>query len=126
MSGNPAAGVNLGPLADFPDGSHRVVRVGRREIGVFRIGSDFHALPNLCPHQLGPLCEAVSTTGTVEATPNAQGGWDREFVRVGQIIQCPWHQLEYDITTGQCLAFPEIVLRRYDVVVEDEQIRLIA
>ncbi len=27
----------VGDLSDFPEGEHRVVRVGRREIGVFNI-----------------------------------------------------------------------------------------
>src|ERR671921_870326 len=41
----------LGPVGEFPEGTHQVVRVGNREVGVFNIGGDFHALPNLCPHQ---------------------------------------------------------------------------
>jgi nitrite reductase (NADH) small subunit len=41
----------VGNLSDFPEGSHRVVRVGRREIGVFNIGGELYGLPNVCPHQ---------------------------------------------------------------------------
>ncbi|HYZ02318.1 MAG TPA: Rieske 2Fe-2S domain-containing protein, partial [Candidatus Binatia bacterium] len=48
----------VGELADFPEGTHRVVRVGNREIGVFNIRGRFYGLPNLCPHQTGPVCEA--------------------------------------------------------------------
>jgi nitrite reductase (NADH) small subunit len=47
----------LGDLSDFPVGTHRVVKVGRREIGVFNIGGKLYGLPNVCPHQTGPLCE---------------------------------------------------------------------
>ena len=35
--------------------------------------------------------------------------WERE----GRIVVCPWHSLEFDITTGQCLAYPRVKLRRY-------------
>ena len=38
--------------ADFSEGTHRVVEVGRRKIGVFNVAGQFYALPNLCPHRL--------------------------------------------------------------------------
>ncbi len=41
----------VGNLSNFPEGSHRVVRVGRREIGVFNIGGELYGLPNVCPHR---------------------------------------------------------------------------
>jgi nitrite reductase (NADH) small subunit len=43
-------------------------------------------------------------------------------VKDGEVLVCPWHGLEYHIPTGQCLAFPNIKLRRYDVSVEDGQV----
>jgi nitrite reductase (NADH) small subunit len=106
----------VGDLADFPPGSHKVVRVGGRQIGVFNIVGTLYALPNLCPHQTGPLCETKRMTGTLEST--AATGWLRIWVRDGEIVTCPWHGLEYHVPTGQCLAFPEIRLRTYDVKVE--------
>ena len=47
----------IGDPSDFPPGTLRVVNVGRREIGVFNIGGKLYGLPNVCPHQTGPLCE---------------------------------------------------------------------
>jgi nitrite reductase/ring-hydroxylating ferredoxin subunit len=47
----------VGAITDFPEGSHKVVKVGRREIGIFNVGGRLYGLPNLCPHQTGPLCE---------------------------------------------------------------------
>jgi hypothetical protein len=44
----------VGPVSEFPDGSHRVVDIAGRQIGVFNIKGTFHALPNICPHQTGP------------------------------------------------------------------------
>ena len=52
-----------GSIDDFPPGTHRVVRLGRIEVGVFNVAGRFYALPNICPHQFGPLC-----TGTVNGT----------------------------------------------------------
>jgi nitrite reductase/ring-hydroxylating ferredoxin subunit len=106
----------IGVAVEFPEGTHRVVQVGNREIGVFRIKGQFYALPNLCPHQTGPLCEGKTLTGTT--TARAETGWKVEWVREGEIITCPWHGLQYHVPTGQCLAFPEITLRRYEVLEE--------
>ena len=40
----------IGNVSEFPEGSHRLVRIGRREIGVFNIGGELYGLPNVCPH----------------------------------------------------------------------------
>jgi nitrite reductase (NADH) small subunit len=110
----------VGKLADFPQGTHRVVRAGRREIGVFNIGGELHALPNICPHQTGPLCEGRIATGTLLA--DAETDWKPRWVLEDEVIACPWHGLEYHVPTGQCLAYPEITLRRYPVSVRDGDI----
>jgi nitrite reductase (NADH) small subunit len=106
----------VGRLTDFPEGTHRVVRVGRREIGVFNIGGRLYGLPNLCPHQTGPLCEGRRATGTLVS--DAASGWRPRWIMEGEIVVCPWHGLEYHVPTGRCLAYPEIQLRRYEVSVE--------
>ena len=53
----------VGRLADFPEGTHRVVSVDGRQVGVFNIGGRLYGLPNRCAHQGGPLCAARRTTG---------------------------------------------------------------
>jgi nitrite reductase/ring-hydroxylating ferredoxin subunit len=108
-------------VADFPPGAQRVVPVGNRTVGVFNINGAFYALPNLCPHQLGPLCRG-RVSGTLAASKET--GWKLEWVQEGEIITCPWHALEYHIPTGQCLAHPEVRLRSYEVWVEGDQVML--
>jgi nitrite reductase (NADH) small subunit len=110
----------VGKLADFPQGTHRIVRSGRREIGVFNIGGDLYALPNICPHQTGPLCQGRIATGTLLA--DATTDWKPRWAFEDEVIACPWHGLEYHVPTGQCLAYPEITLRRYPVSVRDGDI----
>lgn len=107
----------VGGVAEFPEGTHRVVRAGSREVGVFNIGGRFYGLPNVCPHQAGPLCTARRTQGTTVA--GAGSGWRTEWAMEGEVIACPWHGIEYHIPTGRCLVFPEIRLRTYPVVVRD-------
>jgi nitrite reductase (NADH) small subunit len=110
----------VGRVSDFPEGTHRVVSVDGREVGVFNIGGRLYGLLSRCAHQGGPLCTAQRTTGTLVA--DAESGWRPRWALDGEIVACPWHGLEYHVPTGRCLAFPEIVLRRYDVVVDGEDV----
>lgn len=111
----------VGPADAFPPGTHRVVRAGKAEVGVFNVGGTFYALPNICPHQFGPLC-AGPVGGTLVCT--AKTGWKHEWARDGEILTCPWHGLEFDIATGRCLASAKFRLRRYAVVVEEGLIKV--
>ncbi len=107
------------PAAEFAENTHRVVKIRNIEIGVFNVNGAFYALPNVCPHQFGPLCE-----GTVNGTMrcNAETGWKHEWVRDGEILTCPWHGWEFDIPTGRALARSKVRIRTYPVTVEDDQI----
>ena len=112
----------VGDISEFPEGSHRVVKVGGREIGVFNIAGKLYGLPNVCPHQTGPLCEGKATTGTLVA--RKEDDWKFRWDYEGEIVACPWHGLEYHVPTGRCLAFPNINLRRYEVVAEDGKVKV--
>ena len=112
----------IGDLCDFPEGTHKVVSVGRRKIGVFNINGEFYGLPNVCPHQTGPLCEGKPALGTLVA--NAEGDWKFEWVHDGEIVACPWHGLEYHVPTGRCIAYPNVNLRCYEVVAEDGKVKV--
>ncbi len=104
---------------ELPPGARRIVRVGRLEVGVFNVAGQFYALPNVCAHQFGPLCEG-KITGTLVAT--AETRWRPAWVQEGQILICPWHALEFDLTTGRCIAYPRIKLRQYPVRVEGRNV----
>jgi len=112
----------VGRLDEFPEGSARVVEAGGRQIGIFNIKGQLYALPNVCPHQTGPVCNVSKLVGTFVA--NEGTGWQREWVHDGEVIACPWHGLEYHVPTGECIAFPRIKLRRYVVLVEDDEVRI--
>lgn len=111
----------VAPASDIPPGTHCVVKVGRREIGIFNIDGTLYALPNLCTHQLGPLCRG-KVSGTIICT--RETNWKLQWGYEGEIVTCPWHGMEYHVPTGTCLAFPEIRLRSYEVWVEDEQVKV--
>jgi len=109
----------VGTVADFPAGTHRIVIVDGREVGVFNIGGRLYGLANRCAHQGGPLCAAKRTTGTLVASPpDYRPRWDLE----GEVVACPWHGMEYHVPTGRALADPRIRIRRYDVTVEGDDV----
>lgn len=112
----------VGYADDLPAGTHRVVDVGGRSVGLFNIAGELHAVRNICPHQAGPVCGSKGTTGTLVATP--EGDWRPEWAYEGEIIACPWHGLEYHVPTGRCLANARYHLRAYRVRVEDNEILL--
>ena len=110
----------LGGINDFPDNSHRVVDVNGRQLGVFRIKGKLYALPNICPHMTGPVCEAKIVTGSLRTDESTD--WKPEWVYDGEVVVCPWHGLEYHVPTGQCLAYEHIRIRRYKVTTEGDHV----
>ena len=88
---------------ELPPGARRIVKVGRREVGVFNIGGSLKAIANICPHHQAPLA-----LGPVDGVVTARGVGDYEFGRENQIVRCPWHSFEFDLDTGRCLPVPEL------------------
>ncbi|HUT76084.1 MAG TPA: Rieske (2Fe-2S) protein [Polyangia bacterium] len=106
----------IGRVSELPPGSRKIVEIGGRSIGVFNVDGEFFALRNSCPHQGAPLCQG-SIGGT--AAPSAPGEyvWGRE----GEILRCPWHGWEFDITTGKSVFNPHRMrVKSFTVTVGEE------
>lgn len=99
---------------EIPPGERKIVEIAGRSLGIFNIKGRFFALRNICPHQGGPLCEG-RLTGFVSAD---KPGGHYSYERRGEILRCPWHGWEFDVTTGQSWVDPATVrTRSYDVEV---------
>lgn len=85
----------MAPLSGFADGERRIVEVGGRSIGVFRVGESFYGIRNRCPHQGGPLCLG-HVLGDAVADAPGQARVSDDPLR----IACPWHGWEYDLNSG--------------------------
>ena len=104
----------VGLVGELPPGERKIVEAEGRSVGVFNVGGRFYALRNSCPHQAAPLCLG-SVTGTAEASKPGEYRWARE----GEILRCPWHGWEFDITTGRSIFSPHRTrVRSYEVTVE--------
>jgi nitrite reductase/ring-hydroxylating ferredoxin subunit len=101
----------------------KLVPVGKFGVGVYNVGGSFYAIANYCSHEGAPLCAGL-VGGTNEFAPEVPGMVRR--VMEGRIVRCPWHQWEFDITTGQNLASPHRRVRTYVVEVDDGKVYVTA
>ena len=101
-------------LDDFSRGERRIVRVGGREIGVFRTeAGEFYAIRNRCPHQGGPLCVGRVSPRIVSHKPG-----DYRLDEGSPLLVCPWHGWQYDMQTGQSYVNGDPQARSYAISVE--------
>lgn len=106
---------------ELEEGERILTEIEGREIAVFYIDGEYKAYTNWCAHQAGPVCEGT-LTGTWEAE------YDKENFEVcmewcseDEILSCPWHGWEYDVTTGKSLS-SDAQLLSHPVRIEDNTI----
>lgn len=109
----------VGKINELSPGSKKVVHVDNKSIVLIcSQENQFYAVRNACPHQGAELaCGSVSGT----MVPSEVGHY--VYGKENQIIRCPWHGFEYDITTG-CAVHDEAdaKVKNYEVIVEDDTI----
>jgi 3-phenylpropionate/trans-cinnamate dioxygenase ferredoxin subunit len=99
---------------EFPVGDRRIVEIDGTSIGVFNVNGRFYAIRNVCPHQAAPICLG-SVQGMALPTQPGEYKWGRE----GEILRCPWHGWEFDLTNGRSVFNPHRTrVKAYDVTVE--------
>jgi nitrite reductase/ring-hydroxylating ferredoxin subunit len=98
-------------IADGPaSGEVRLVELDGHTIGLYRVGEQYHAIADRCPHRGAPLCSA----GRVVRGITLEHGQASRGETPG-LLRCPWHRWDFDITTGRCLVHPRLRIRRYRV-----------
>ena len=88
---------------EVPPGHVRTVHAGEEEIALAHVDGAFYATQHACIHLEGPLGE-----GRLE----------------GCVLTCPWHGWQYDVRTGENEFDRAIVLRTYEVRVEDGEVQV--
>jgi nitrite reductase (NADH) small subunit len=104
------------PVDEFPEGTKRILPVGRYGIGVYNVKGTFYAIANHCPHEGGPLCHGRQGGRTV-VDEDVPGG--ATLVREGEWVYCPWHQWGIELATGTTAVKPEWSVRTYPVKIVD-------
>jgi nitrite reductase/ring-hydroxylating ferredoxin subunit/hemoglobin-like flavoprotein len=95
--------VAVAHVAEIPNGERKIVQVDGLSIGVFHHNGYWYALRNSCLHRGGPVC-----TGSL----------------VGDVLTCPWHGFQYNVTNGQLLVDPAAFLDTYAVFLEEGNVVL--
>lgn len=107
---------------ELDEGGRVIAQIEGREICVFKVDGDYYAYTNWCAHQAGPVCEG-KITGTTDACFDEDILETRlSYIKENQILNCPWHGWEYDITTGECLSRNGIKLPEYQVNVKEDNV----
>jgi nitrite reductase (NADH) small subunit len=91
--------------ADIPEGEGRAFPVEGRLIAVFRVGGEYTAINDLCPHMGASLASGYVEDGAV---------------------QCPWHAWRFCVKEGTWLDNPKSKLKTdcYEVRVAGDEIQV--
>ncbi|MBT3266818.1 Rieske (2Fe-2S) protein [Candidatus Poribacteria bacterium] len=85
--------VDVGPLDEYPAESVRCVRVRGVDVAVFHADGRLAAIADVCPHMGAALSEGVL---------HGDGH-----------VQCPAHDMRFDLRTGRCPESPMYTGRVY-------------
>lgn len=84
-------------------------------IGLYRLGDDVVAWRDVCPHEAAHVCR-----GPVGGTRLQSDVGEYVYGRDLEVLRCPWHGWEFDLSTGSHLAMGSGArLREYPVEVRD-------
>src|ERR1041385_221092 len=114
--------VNVGPASDFKDPGRKLIGFERFEVAVFKIGGEFHAYLNHCPHMGGPACQGKMIAKVEEIIAEDRTSQGMAFSKTKMHVVCPWHGFEFDIRTGIHPGNPKARLRRIKVAVTDGEV----
>lgn len=85
--------------SEIPNDTGKLVQVGGVDTALFKNKEgQVCAIYAICPHQGGPLSEGGITEN---------------------VVTCPWHGWEFDVTTGQCTFNPLIKIPVFKVKEEN-------
>jgi len=112
--------------SEFKNGDRRIVFVGDNEIGVFCHDGQYYAYSIFCRHQGGPACEGLTIAKVEERLRPDKTSQGLYFSDSEMHFVCPWHGMEYDMRTGECVSDRKMKLRKYEVLKKGDEIYVVA
>lgn len=88
-------------IGEVPPGMVRELQLDGKVIALANVGGKLYAVNNVCLHRGGPI---------------AQGELS------GQVVTCPWHGWQYDVTSGKLLTNPAVGVETYAVEVRGDDV----
>jgi len=99
---------------------------GDNEIGVFKHGGQYYAYSNFCLHQGGPACEGLTIAKVEERLRPDKTSQGLYFSEKDMNFVCPWHGMEYDMKTGECISNRKMKLKKYQVLEKGDEVYVVA
>lgn len=97
--------VTIGNVKAVPMGRGATVKLkDGGELALFNVAGKFYAIENFCPHKAAPLADS------------------RLY---GNEVECDAHGWRFDVRTGECLTKKDCSIEAYEVLIEDEVIKVI-
>jgi nitrite reductase/ring-hydroxylating ferredoxin subunit len=94
--------VRVAAVGEIPVGRGKSVEVEGLSLAVFNAGGGrYQALSGACPHEGGPLADGAL---------------------LGDLVVCPWHGFDFDVSTGACDVAPDLSVAVYPVRVMDSDV----
>ena len=93
--------IRVASANDVKEGEGHVVNANGVPIALFKVDGEFYAIHNTCLHKGGPLGEGFLD---------------------GNVVTCPWHGWQYDVTTGKNVMMPNIAVKKFNVKIEGNDV----
>lgn len=90
MSSSPKF-MRVASTTDIPAGKMIKVKLGDKDVMIARVGDDYCALNNACPHANGSLADGTLTDG---------------------VVTCPKHKAQFNARTGEAVGEAKIIVFR--------------
>jgi nitrite reductase (NADH) small subunit/3-phenylpropionate/trans-cinnamate dioxygenase ferredoxin subunit len=90
-------------VGDLAEGEGKTVVAGGKVIALFRVGDEFHAIDDTCPHM-----------GASLGAGHLEGG----------VVTCPWHAWRFRVTDGTWADNPRIKIPCYAVRVVGDEVQV--
>ncbi len=95
--------ISLMNFADLPPGQSAEVVAEGKIFAVFNVDGTVFVLDGICPHAGGPLGK-----GSLR----------------GDVVTCPWHGWQFQVSSGQHCLNSRICQTKYETIIEDGRIMI--
>ena len=93
--------IKVAKVNEMPPGAAREFHANGKVVALFNVDGKYYALDNTCLHRGGPLGQGVLE---------------------GDVVTCPWHGWQYNVTSGAAVFNLEIKVQSFEVKVEGDDI----
>ena len=90
-------------VEDLKPGEGKSIDVNKESIALFKIGEEFFAVGNICPHRGGPLGDGYLNN---------------------DVVSCPWHGWQFNVKTGEAVSGPAKI-KTYPVKIEVDEVKVL-